>query len=310
MSEVVVVGAGVIGLSAAVCLADAGKEVLVVAAEFPPPTSRAAAAMWGSAFVGPPDAVPRWAVATRDVLVGLAAAPDETGVHMTPGTLVSPRPDLPPPADLFPGIEMRPLDDVPPGFALAVEVVVPLVDMPVYLDYLARRFEAAGGRIELRRLASLDEAAAEAPIVVNCSGVWARDLAGDPSIRASRGQHVIVENPGIDRFFMTPPLGPEWTAWHPHPGYVVLGGVAGGDDWSLEPDPAVAEAILARCAAIEPRFADARVLEHRVGLRPERAAVRLEVEERGSARVIHNYGHGGAGVSLSWGCAHDVTALA
>lgn len=281
----------------------------MVAAEFPPPTSRAAAAMWGSAFVGPPDAVPRWAVATRDVLVDLAASPDETGVRMTPGTLVSPRPDLPPPADLFPGVEMRSLDDVPAGFALAVEVVVPLVDMPAYLDYLARRFEAAGGRIELRRLASLGEAAADAPLVVNCSGVWARDLAGDPSIRASRGQHVIVENPGIDRFFMTPPLGAEWTAWHPHPGYVVLGGVAGGDDWSLEPDPAVAEAILARCAAIEPRFADARVLEHRVGLRPERAAVRLEVEELAGARVIHNYGHGGAGVSLSWGCAQDVTNL-
>jgi D-amino-acid oxidase len=270
----------------------------------------------GSAFVGPPDAVPRWAVATREVLVELAASPEVTGVRETPGTLVSPRPDLPPPADLFPGVEMRRLDEVPPGFALAFEVVVPLVDMPVYLHYLARRFEAAGGRIELRRLASLEEAAAEAPHVVNCSGVWARDLAGDPSIRASRGQHVIVENPGIDRFFMTPPLGPEWTAWHPHPDYVVLGGVAGGDDWSLEPDPAVAEAILARCAAVEPRFAEARVLDHRVGLRPERAAVRLEVEELAGARsrspgarVIHNYGHGGAGISLSWGCAAEVLQL-
>jgi D-amino-acid oxidase len=228
---------------------------------------------------------------------------------MTAGTLVSPRSDLPPPRELFPGIEMTPLDKVPPGFALAVEVVVPLVDMSVYLDYLTARFEAAGGRIEIRRLASLDEAAREAPVVVNCAGVGARSLAGDPSVRASRGQHVIVENPGIDRFFMTPPLGSEWTAWHPHPDYVVLGGVAGGDDWSLDPDPDVAERILARCAAIEPRFADARVLEHRVGLRPERAAVRLEEERTGAARVIHNYGHGGSGVSLSWGCARDVTNL-
>jgi D-amino-acid oxidase len=128
---------------------------------------------------------------------------------------------------------------------------------------------------------------------------------GDASVRPSRGQHVIVENPGIDRFFMEPPLGGAWAAWHPHPTYVVLGGVAVPDDWRTEPDLAIAEEIIARCAAIEPRFASARVLEHRVGLRPERAAVRLERE----GRVIHNYGHGGSGVSLSWGCAREVLAL-
>src|SRR5215212_5836195 len=111
--------------------------------------------MWGSAFVGPPEAVPRWATMTLDELRRLASDPDATGVRMTPGTLVSPRVDLQPPPELFPGIEMRPLADVPAGFALAVEVVVPLVDMPVYLDYLAARFEAAGGRIEIRRLGSL-----------------------------------------------------------------------------------------------------------------------------------------------------------
>jgi D-amino-acid oxidase len=305
--SVVVVGAGVVGLTTALCLAEAGHDVTIVAAEPPQQTtSRAAAAMWGSAFVGPPDAVPRWAAATLEELRELSADPDATGVRMTPGTLVSPRADFPPPPDLFPGIEMRPLGEVPAGYALAVEVVVPLVDMPRYLDYLLARFEAAGGALELRRLDSLSSVDAE--LVVNCAGVGARDLVGDSSLRASRGQHVIVENPGIDRFFMEPPLGGAWAAWHPHPDYVVLGGVAGGDDWNMEPDPAVADAILARCAAIEPRFADARVLEHRVGLRPERAAVRLE---RGPADgVIHNYGHGGSGVSLSWGCARDVVALA
>jgi D-amino-acid oxidase len=240
---------------------------------------------------------------TLEELRGLAADPDATGVRLTPGTLVSPRADLQPPPELFPGIEMRPLDDVPAGYALAVEVVVPVIDMPVYLDYLLARFEAAGGSLEIRRLESLDEVA---PPVVNCAGVGARGLAGDESVRASRGQHVIVENPGIDRFFMEPPLGGSWAAWHPHPDYVVMGGVAVSDDWRLEPDLAIAEQIIARCAAIEPRLGSARVLEHRVGLRPERAAVRLERDADG---VIHNYGHGGSGVSLSWGCARDVAAL-
>jgi D-amino-acid oxidase len=44
---------------------------------------------------------------------------------------------------------------------------------------------------------------------------------------------------------------------------------------------------------------------HRVGLRPVRPAVRLERE----GRVIHCYGQGGAGVTLSWGCAEEVREL-
>jgi D-amino-acid oxidase len=43
----------------------------------------------------------------------------------------------------------------------------------------------------------------------------------------------------------------------------------------------------------------------RAGLRPYRLEVRLERE----GRVIHNYGHGGAGYTLSRGCAEDVARL-
>ncbi|MHC3430376.1 FAD-dependent oxidoreductase, partial [Streptomyces sp. DT18] len=72
-------------------------------------------------------------------------------------------------------------------------------------------------------------------------------------------------------------------------------------------DQEAAAGILARCAAVEPRLAGARVLEHRVGARPTRAAGRVEEERAtGGARVVHNYGHGGAGVTLSWGCAGEV----
>jgi len=47
-----------------------------------------------------------------------------------------------------------------------------------------------------------------------------------------------------------------------------------------------------------------------VGLRPSRKEVRLEIESLSSGRwAIHNYGHGGAGVTLSWGCADEVTRI-
>ena len=54
---------------------------------------------------------------------------------------------------------------------------------------------------------------------------------------------------------------------------------------------------------------DARILEHQVGLRPVRGVVRVEAQPLGAARLVHNYGHGGTGVGLSWGCAREVVAL-
>ncbi|MEO1524267.1 MAG: FAD-dependent oxidoreductase [Planctomycetota bacterium] len=56
-----------------------------------------------------------------------------------------------------------------------------------------------------------------------------------------------------------------------------------------------------------PDFDSRRILGTRVGLRPFRkTGYRFEVERVGEKRLIHNYGHGGAGVTLSYGCAMEV----
>jgi len=65
---------------------------------------------------------------------------------------------------------------------------------------------------------------------------------------------------------------------------------------------------VAHCAAIDPRLRGATILGHRVGLRPYRREVRLESEPFGDGVLWHNYGHGGAGISLSWGCAAAIAA--
>ena len=94
---------------------------------------------------------------------------------------------------------------------------------------------------------------------------------------------------------------------------IVLGGTAQDSVWGTMPDPAVARAIVARCARMVPEFGwrleRARVVAHRVGLRPGRPSVRLEEEISGERRVVHCYGHGGSGVTLSWGCAAEVARL-
>lgn len=97
----------------------------------------------------------------------------------------------------------------------------------------------------------------------------------------------------------------------PQPGGLLLGGTAEEDDWSLTPDPVIAKEIVERCAALRPEIAGARVVEHRVGLRPARPAARLERELLPGGRVlVHNYGHGGAGVTVAWGCAGVAARLA
>ena len=87
---------------------------------------------------------------------------------------------------------------------------------------------------------------------------------------------------------------------------VVLGGTAEPGREHLTPDPGTAEAIVRRCARIEPRLAGTAILQRRVGIRPTTPTVRVERDRNG---IIHNYGHGGSGLTLSWGCAADVLAL-
>jgi D-amino-acid oxidase len=305
--DVLVLGSGVSGLTTAVCLADAGHTVRIRTAAMPQETtSRAAGAMWGSTFTGPADKVTGWAATSLQDFRMLAAQPD-TGVAITSGTLASSSGAAPPP-QMFPGIEIRPREP-PEGFAAGFRVTLPVINMPRYLDYLVRRLTDAAIEIEQWPVSSLAEAANEAPIVVNCTGIGARELAGDSALLPVRGQHVVVENPGLDEFFMTEPFGPEWTSWFPHGDRVVLGSVAQEGDWDLKPRTADADRILEGCAALEPRLRDARVIEHQVGLRPMRDEVRVEIEQIGATRCVHNYGHGGNGVGLSWGCAREVVRL-
>ena len=91
---------------------------------------------------------------------------------------------------------------------------------------------------------------------------------------------------------------------------ILLGGTEQPGNWSLDPDPQAAQRIVRDCAIVHPGLRTTRILAHRVGLRPVRPQVRLESEILGTGQlVVHNYGHGGAGITLSWGCARDVAEL-
>ncbi len=308
--DVLVIGAGVCGLTAGIRLAEAGLSVRIRTAVPPGQTTLVAAgAVWGAVRVGPPERVLDWARTGLEVLSKLAAEPG-TGVRMASGREVS-RTPLEPYYWTRLLSDLRPCEpsELPDGFTDGWHYSAPVATMPVYLEYLRARFERAGGTIEVAAVPSLAGLAGAAPVVVNCSGVGARDLVPDPAVRPVRGQVVIVANPGIEEFYVNRDEEPPWIVYmFPHGETVLLGGTNEEGAWDLEPNPSIAERIVAQCAAIDPRLRGVRILGHRVGLRPYRPEVRLEAEPFGDGVLWHNYGHGGAGVSLAWGCAAEIAS--
>ena len=308
--DALVIGAGISGLTTAVCLAEAGLRVKIWAAEPPQrTTSFAAGAMWGPYLVEPLDRVRVWSAQTLDVLRKVATDP-QTGVRLASGVEASRKPVAPPDwGSRLDGFQMCDPTELPDGFAVGWRYTAPLLDMPTYLDYLERRLTAAGGSIEIRRINSFEQATGVAQVVVNCAGMGARNLVPDPELSPVRGQLVVVENPGITEFFSEDTgLSPDLLHFYPQGETLVLGGTAQPDDWSRDSAPDIAAAVIVRCGEVEPRIRGARIIGHRVGLRPTRPLVRVEEQRVSGLLLIHNYGHGGAGVTLSWGCAMEVGA--
>jgi D-amino-acid oxidase len=308
--DVLVVGAGVCGLTTAICLAEAGLNV-AIRTDRPPleTTSTAAGAIWGPHLVEDSERVSGWGASTLATLLELAGQPG-TGVRELTGTEAWREPgELPAWSAMLTGAARCDAGELPAGFVAGWRYTAPVVDMPVYLGYLLDRFRRADGRLDIAPVGSLGGLAA--PAVVNCTGVGARRLVPDPEVLPIRGQVVIVSNPGVSEFFVgTGDATAELTYLFPHGDTVLLGGTEQRGSWSTEPDPGTARRILTDCTAAEPRLAGATVVGHRVGLRPFRPRVRLEAERPAPGRlVIHNYGHGGAGVTLSWGCAREVAGL-
>lgn len=297
--RIIVVGGGVVGLSCALRLAQCGHDVTVVTAEAPADTTSAVA----GGLVYPRHAEPAercaaWTAVSVAEFRRLAALPS-TGVRMLPGRLLrrAERP-VPPWAEAVGGMTRHLLG---PPWRDALEFTPPLVNMPRYLRWLGGELARAG--VQMRRLRLDALPVDEADLVVNAAGLDAGRLAGDDSVVPARGQLVHLPDPGLESWVVDEDA---FAYVLPHGDHVVCGGTEELGNGSLEPDPATTADILRRCSKLVPELDGADVLAVRVGLRPWRPEVRLERV----GGVIHCYGHGGVGVTLSWGCADEVADLA
>jgi len=303
MARVIVVGAGVVGLTCAIRLLEAGHRVDIVARDLPlETTSAVAGAFWYPYRALPQDRVTAWASASYAEYVGLAGDP-RTGVRMVTGTEVHRERQRDPWWRSAVASSLDRETALPAGYVDGWTFVTPVVEMPLFLRWLADRVDELGGTITRMNLGGLPPVEPNgAQVVVNCSGLGARLLGNDRSVVPVSGQVVRVAQVGLDRWWLDA-AGPTYVV--PRSADIIIGGTDVEGDWSRTPSLAAAEEILRRASGLVPELARATVLGHRVGLRPVRPAVR--VERVGD--VVHCYGHGGAGVTLAWGTADEVTGL-
>jgi len=249
----------------------------------------------------------RWAAASLDVFGALADDPS-SGVTLRPGTVVhrTGEPDLwwaPSVAGHRPATP----GELPVGAVAGTRCTLPVVHMGRYLPWLLDQCLAAGVTVVPARVDRLGDLAGDAVVVA--AGLRSGALLGDDSGVPVQGQVVRLADPGLTGWVLDEDNPAGLTYVVPRGDDVVVGGTAVEGATGLEPDPAVEAAVLARACALVPALRGARVLSRGVGLRPGRPTVRLDRTEVDGRPVVSCYGHGGAGVTLSWGCAADVVAL-
>jgi D-amino-acid oxidase len=313
--DVVVVGAGVIGLTSALCLQERGFQVILVTAADPlATTSAVAGAVWYPTGTDASSRTAAWAADTFDRLARQAAE-GVPGVSMRCTRMLSyQQQDAAVPWWESAVADLRRLEaaELEPRFGGDWAFTSPTVEMPLYLPWLLARFLDHGGELVHQRFDSLQQARALATAVVNATGLGARRLCGDQSLNPVRGQLVLVDNPGLRTSLRVKDHPAGYTYIHPRTTDIVLGGTFDAGSWDTTVNPRTAQAILDRCTTLLPELRHAQITGHQVGLRPTRhGGIRLEADHNAppGTRLIHNYGHGGAGITLSWGCATTTTEL-
>lgn len=320
--RIAVVGAGVMGLSTAVCISESVPRcsVTVMADKFSPDTTSDVAAGMLIPHTYPDIPIPKqkqWFKETFDHLFTIAnsAEAGDAGVQLVSGwqVFLSPLSDeVPFWADVVLGYrrmteaELRKFPQHVSGQAFTTLKC----EGPSYLPWLEKRLKSNGGLVLTRRIGDLWELCPSFDLVVNCSGLGSRKLVGDMEVFPVRGQVLKVQAPWLTHFIRD---GNGMTYIYPGTSSVTLGGTRQQGDWNLSPDADTSRDILSRCCALEPSLQGARAIRAMVGLRPCRPGVRLQKEHLHQADwtlpVVHHYGHGSGGISVHWGSALEAARL-
>uniref|UniRef100_A0A182QAF0 FAD dependent oxidoreductase domain-containing protein n=1 Tax=Anopheles farauti TaxID=69004 RepID=A0A182QAF0_9DIPT len=184
-----------------------------------------------------------------------------------------------------------------------------LTECRLYQPWATERFLDNGGQIVTVALNDLRELHGKYDVIVNCTGLGAKRLCNDHKLVPIRGQVIKVRAPWVKMAFYA-----DFDTYI-IPGFqgVTLGGCRNFDSYNTEASRHDSAAIRERCEALLPSLKGAPVVRESVGLRPHRDPVRVEIEllptSNGKLRIVHNYGHGGYGVTTAPGTAKHAVKL-
>eukprot|EP00730_Choanoeca_flexa_P000767 TRINITY_DN10328_c0_g1_i1.p1 TRINITY_DN10328_c0_g1~~TRINITY_DN10328_c0_g1_i1.p1 ORF type:complete len:331 (+),score=29.74 TRINITY_DN10328_c0_g1_i1:176-1168(+) len=318
MPKCVILGGGVVGLTTALHLRTSlpkSIQIELVARDFGAnTTSHWAGAYWIAAVNDYLTEDKPRAIVTYEHLSKLLAVP-ESGVRLVPGTVYLKRSQRTTDVwfrDVVQDFQWLSQEEIPPSLAAAsgFRCKTLFANMPVYLDYLRQQLDQLGVHIAQRHVNRLSDLqrSGEQICVVNCCGLSAQNLVDvhDDTLYPIRGQIELVKHDSDE--FVTLREGEHPISILPRgDGTAVLNGTYDADNYDLNPDATVSKAIRERCAMLDPRVQHAPNITSHVALRPaRRGGVRLEAEHTDQGMVVHNYGHGGRGLVLSYGCANEV----
>lgn len=365
--HVLVVGGGVAGLTTSWILLDQGYKVTVVSQDWATYTkaqrltSQISGALWEfpSAPCGPRisannvDRIRNWALDSYDVYYDLATDPDlanRYGVQLRKNLSCFPVPIKMHDVEYervqaiekagIPGFRhdanlIQEYDNSGYGAADAFEHISPVIDTDQAMSFLMEIVESKGAKLvagvvkgDLWEHESEIRAKYDADIIVNTSGLGARELASDPNVHAGRGGLLRVVNDGsqfakIEHAMVVNTPDPEdYNIVFIVPrndNTLILGTFIEMDEEAYElklDSPAMIE-MREKCERFVPQLKNARLdpeYDMAQGLRPLRKGdVRVQRESRVKndqpSQVIHAYGHGIGGWSLAFGSAFEVLSL-
>lgn len=203
---------------------------------------------------------------------------------------------------------------LPERFVTAFSFSTLVVTQKYYMSFLMKTLESRGVRFEQKKLQSLRDLNGRGfDAIINCAGLGSHGLISDSEMYPIRGQVIRVRAPWMNSIWF---WGPDHRKSYiiPNVDSVVLGGTAEKGNWDITPSIRETERILSDVCEVFPAFRQAQIENVWVGLRPGRTPVRLECEEvqggamgdKNTKYIFHCYGHGGSGITLAMGCAHDL----
>lgn len=308
MKKLTVVGCGIAGLTSALALQEKGWKVRIVAKEkFDLTLSHKVGAIWFPFEVHPIEKAKIWGAKAYDrykqeILLN-------NGVSFIPFTVVYNENSDTSWTKRLPKNAVRDAreNELPKNAQSAYVATVPLAEPPLYLPNLFARFIKNGGSFEQMEITTLEQLANLDDYVVNCMGLGAKDICKDDKLTAMRGQILRADYLDVQSCVNSTQAG-SLSYIIKRSTDCIIGGTDYLDDWNLNVEQSDTDLILERFIETGLSNEEPKILEQIVGLRPRRTEVRFDHDNQ-YRNLFHNYGHGGAGFTVCWGCALELSHI-